>query len=83
MVKFSFILAFVVLGVIASAYAECQGDANASTSNCESACPLTCANRRPPKIKCAQRCDDPLGYCVCNSGFVKGPGGKCVRPNQC
>ncbi|CAL1267801.1 unnamed protein product [Larinioides sclopetarius] len=46
---------------------------------CGTACPVTCDNRLVPQ-QCTKRC---VRGCFCAPGFIRGPYGKCMLPQQC
>jgi hypothetical protein len=53
---------------------------NAYYRRCGTACPVTCENfSNPPRI-CTAQCVDG---CFCNSGYIRGPGNRCIRRSQC
>ncbi|XP_015930600.1 zonadhesin-like [Parasteatoda tepidariorum] len=52
---------------------------NEEYQECASGCPLTCQNYREPFF-CTVQCKSG---CFCRSGYVKGPGDKCIRPSEC
>ncbi|GBM98800.1 Zonadhesin [Araneus ventricosus] len=46
---------------------------------CGTACPVTCDNRLVSQ-QCKKRC---LRGCFCAPGFIRGPFGKCILPQEC
>ncbi|XP_055930162.1 zonadhesin-like [Argiope bruennichi] len=46
---------------------------------CGTACPVTCENRLIPQ-QCTKQC---VRGCFCAPGFIRGPFGKCILPQQC
>ncbi|XP_063893818.1 zonadhesin isoform X2 [Helicoverpa armigera] len=62
----------------------CNGDLNATSSECPSACPATCANRNKKQKNnvCIAVCRP--GGCVCKPGFILTEiNGTCVAPDDC
>nr|XP_049693107.1 zonadhesin isoform X3 [Helicoverpa armigera] len=62
----------------------CNGDLNATSSECPSACPATCANRNKKQKNnvCISVCRP--GGCVCKPGFILTEiNGTCVAPDDC
>ncbi|XP_035220009.1 zonadhesin-like [Stegodyphus dumicola] len=52
---------------------------NEEYNECGSGCPLTCSNYLEP-IFCTKLC---IKGCFCKPGYIKGPGGKCILPEEC
>ncbi|KAJ8724346.1 hypothetical protein PYW08_015820 [Mythimna loreyi] len=61
----------------------CNGDLNATHSECPSFCPVTCENRHSEEnVLCPAVCDP--SFCVCKRGYLlTKKGGKCVKPEDC
>ncbi|XP_034933723.1 chymotrypsin inhibitor-like [Chelonus insularis] len=57
---------------------RCSGGPQDRCVACGSRCPPTCRNPRP---RCRSGCIHNV--CQCAPGWVRAPGGRCVRPNQC
>ncbi|XP_050562712.1 zonadhesin-like isoform X4 [Spodoptera frugiperda] len=60
----------------------CNGDKNATETECGSACPTTCRNRfRKNKLACPAVCRPG---CSCKRGYIlTDVGGVCVKPEDC
>ncbi|CAH0674072.1 unnamed protein product [Spodoptera exigua] len=59
----------------------CNGDQNATFSDCPSPCKPTC-NSPDSDVICIDMCDEP--GCVCNEGFLLTElGGSCIDPYDC
>ncbi|KFM75509.1 Papilin, partial [Stegodyphus mimosarum] len=71
---------FVLLSIIAIAFADRTCPENQHYESCGTACPLTCKNyENPPKI-CVLMC---VSGCFCDEGYVKTEDGRCVKPEEC
>ncbi|KAG8177858.1 hypothetical protein JTE90_027123 [Oedothorax gibbosus] len=60
---------------------QCPGlcPQNEEYQECGSACPVTCQNRSQI-VSCNEYC---VKGCFCRKGYVRGPDGKCVNPDNC
>lgn len=55
-------------------------EANEEFRSCGTPCPVTCSNISRRRRVCTERC---VRGCQCKIGFVRGPSGRCIRPEDC
>lgn len=69
-----------ILDVFLDNFKSCE-DQNEVYKLCPSKCPDTCENYKDTRRVCKFICSWPK--CECKDGFVRGPNGNCIEPDQC